>query len=129
MESKYKERAEKLLKFVEYSAKNTDGKYSYLVAMCELAEEVELETTRLCSDTGLDLLINQAKTMYTREQVEELLEKQRELSAEKAKFYGKNIDAPDLNEWELNNLLEEESYDITILIDTHSILNAKLKID
>jgi len=73
--------------------------------------------------------MSQIKIMYTKEQVEELLQKQRELSTEKAKFYGKNIDAPDLNEWELNNLLEEESYDITILIDTHSILNAKLKID
>ena len=84
MESKYKERAKELLKesitdSSGYICRNYNES-DLIIIMCQLAEEVELETTRLCSDTGLDLLINQAKTMYTREQVEELLQKQRELS-------------------------------------------------
>ena len=94
----------------------------FLKLMLQLAEEVAFYSVA----EGMDMVFKQS---YTKQQVEELLQKQRELCTEEAKFYGKNIDAPNLNEWELNNLLEEESYDITILIDTYSILNAKHKID
>jgi len=71
-------------------------------SICQLAEEVE------------EIFYNNFKkirfqNLFTKEQVEELLQKQRELCAEKVKFLYKS--------------------DTSFVIDKDSILNAKLKID
>jgi len=122
MESKYKERAEELLISREYEYSkltprekervlydlighgiNTDD---VIEAMCELAEEVE--NTLLNMSTKL-LQAKYPGCYFTKEQVEELLQKQRELCSEKVKFVYKT--------------------DASFVIDKDSILNAKLKID
>lgn len=45
----WKEKAEELLRFVEYSAKNTDGKYSHFDAMIEFAKLACEEQKKICS--------------------------------------------------------------------------------
>jgi len=118
MESKYKERAKELLK-ESITDSNGDICRNYnesdlIIIMCQLAEEVELKTTEVCSDTeALDLLMSQIKTMYTKEQVEELLQKQRELCAKSVLPY----DALTNKVREIDQIAERD------------ILNAKLKID
>lgn len=106
MESKYKKRAERLAAFVEYSAKNTNGKYTMVNAICELADEVEAQFEHKAVNMYMDT-IAKAK-LYTKEQVEEFLRKQRELCAKKAII-------KDISRFQFN-------------IDKDSIRNAKLKI-
>ena len=116
--NKYLNKAKVILENIYDTGYRCNYKTNYpeqciLEAMCQLAEEVELKTTRFCSYTGLDLLISQAKTMFTKEEVEELLQKQRELCYQKADYL-------------INGTYCKED---GIEIDRDSILNAKLKID
>lgn len=60
----WKKKAEELLNFVEYSAKNTDGKYSHINAMFEFAKLACEYQKRICAQKcsrysgDSDLVIN-----------------------------------------------------------------------
>jgi 5'(3')-deoxyribonucleotidase len=121
MESKYKERANVLLneylekwnKVFDKAIKEKEPNCFYddwiIDAMCKLAEEVEEIT--LFNKFGVKV--------YTKEQVEELLQKQRELCAEKV--VTKIIKMQKTGTNAIGGYYSE--------IDRDSILNAKLKID
>jgi hypothetical protein len=107
MDSKYKARAEKLLEFVEYSVKSTNGMYSHLDAMLELADEVEAQFEHKAVNMYMNTI---AKTeLYTKKQVDEFLRKQRELCAQ-------NADIKDISRFQFK-------------IDKDSIRNAIYNID
>lgn len=85
MKSKYEESAKKLLEsnsmFDGYCSEfHVDTVPDFIIEeMCQLAEEVEKETKAIY----VDFIKHMTNGMlFTRERVEELLEKQRELSAE-----------------------------------------------
>lgn len=115
MKSKYKLRANKIL-IARYGCKdeedlkkcflaNTESYIVILESMCQLAEEVKYSTN--------EKWINSMKDgIYTKEQVEELLQKQRELCLVNAK----------LNE-SYNGFTGKE-----ITLDKNSILNAKYQL-
>ena len=75
MIDKYIKRAEEILPY--YVNMDRD---EVIAAMCQLAEEVEKETTTKLAEVTSDLLM--CENLYTKQQVEELLQKQRELSLE-----------------------------------------------
>lgn len=114
--SKYKDRANEILESI--ANKNTDenGERIYYLwevekAMCQLAEEVEITTYNTLIKSKvigkLEAMVNQP--YYTKQQVEELLQKQRELCVKEATtiHLGNNF----------------------VIVDDNSILNARLKID
>jgi hypothetical protein len=115
MDSKYKERARKLLENDIFEVEGDEYIDTYaeniLNSMCNLAEEVE--DTLLNMSTKL-LQAKYPGCYFTREQVEELLHKQRELCSEVAKaseYWGDNIVEPQL------------------VVNKQDIIDAKLKID
>ena len=123
MESKYKERAEQIVKnFASISQETCEG-YQYenvIEAMCQLAEEVEKHTISMIG------LAAGTSYLYTKEQVEELLQKQRELCADKAFAKGEGISLTTKNQnfyWTFAGKIGK------IIIDKDSILNAKLKLE
>jgi hypothetical protein len=83
MKSEYKEKAEEL--FELYSSLCTFEEYlidkgDFIKAMCQLAEEVKKSVqTRVIVDVYESI---KQESLYTKEQVEELLQKQRESCAE-----------------------------------------------
>jgi hypothetical protein len=124
MESKYKERAEKILfeeRNVSYSKDGEclEHKSLFIEAMCQLAEEVEKDLAKKLDTT---LKVNK---LYTKQQVEELLQKQRELCAKEVKL-DCYLTGPFMNALRFKPLLGED-YEVKLHKD--SILNAKLKID
>ena len=115
MKNKYKTRAEEIFNNIEW-VDPVDSipwlkKDCIIEAMCQLAEEVEKYQYYLNIITNIDFVAN----IYIKEQVEELLEKQRELCAKEAKMtgiaYGND---KSISDYEVNK---------------DSILNAKLKLD
>ena len=103
MESKYKERAKKLLK-ESITDSNGDicrnyNEHDIIEVMCQLAEEVEKELNNkilfldiMCKAKDKTIRDYYRKTnLYTKEQVEELLQKQRELCSKEAKIEKFNI--------------------------------------
>ncbi|MCK9429304.1 MAG: hypothetical protein M0R17_04820 [Candidatus Omnitrophica bacterium] len=127
--SKYKERALQILNEVYDKGYRSNYKTNYheqccIEAMCQLAEEVEKEFINKVTSEGKDLVI---KYGYTKEQVEELLQKQRELSSKNAKLI---LFTPFSQETDGDSVRSFHVHDnLTIDIDEYSILNAKLKID
>lgn len=112
MESKYKKRAELVLndyleKWKNHLEASVDENIFYddwiIDAMCQLAEEIYNEFITLHTLSRL---------FYSKEQVEELLQKQRELCAE-----------------ESSTVLVDYGFGEFREVDKDSILNAKLKID
>lgn len=74
MESKYKERAIKILnKELGEDQLNAGITGEIIDAMCELAEEVEKEYKEKTLYNYLNCIKENNKTLYTKEQVEELL--------------------------------------------------------
>jgi len=122
MESKYKERADEILSahlipmlnraqgsYVELEKmKETPEWDCTIAAMCQLAEEVE----KVYRDPLMFGEEGSIQRVYTKAYVEELLQEQRELSAEHAEAYIEEYKGGD-----------EQAY-----VDKDSILNAKLKI-
>ena len=94
----------------------------FLKLMLQLAEEVEYST----NVEWIKSMKN--SNIYTKERVEELLQKQRELTLGKAtvclRKYGKDITEEDYGQ-EVASEIEQEYWGIY----AQSILNAKLKID
>jgi hypothetical protein len=112
MESKYKERANELLLIHTNKYLITSIMDSKIInAMCQLAEEVNKEN-----------FINFIRTvdLYSKEQVEELLERQRELSIANAKI--------DYNSFFFKDG-EKCLFKTDTFVNKDSILNAKLKIE
>lgn len=110
MKSKYENRAKQILtESLEWLEGNydmsEDETRSILKAMCNLGEEVERQL-----NVTLDGYSNQICIGYTKQEVEELLQKQRELCVEKA---------------ELDTITLDAFYAI---INKNTILNAKINI-
>ena len=140
MESKYKERAIKIL-VKHYGCddiedlricflENLESITMVLEAMCILAKEVEIRY-KLEMITAIKQVLNLSKNDYTKEQVEELLQKQREYCAENAKLNNNPNNKEVFND--LGNVIYPEQYTIdysaeTIIINRNSILDAKLEI-
>jgi len=136
MENKYKDRAiELLVKKQILLNKDLNTHFNlnltrdthvatvkYIVTtMCELAEEVEKSVqTRVIVDVYESI---KQESLYTKEQVEELLQKQRELCAKKAVFKCQK----DSDKLPLGQGIHLKPLYYTI--DKDSIKNAKLKIE
>jgi hypothetical protein len=135
MESKYKERAIELLIQKEILLNkdlNTHFNLNltrdthvattkWIVdAMCQLAEEVE----KVYKDPLMFGEEGSIQRVYSRAYVEELLEKQRELSAEKADMCDENG-----NTISTLYMYDEHTREIEWTVNKDSIKNAKLKID
>ena len=120
MENKYKDNASKLIEDFCSMDKDESGNrihYDWQVnkLMCQLAEKVEKNTKKLYVDF-ITAMTN--GTLFTREKVEELLQKQRELCAEDAETTMEHCSH------------SGSSYcDCQREVNKNSILNAKLKID
>jgi hypothetical protein len=112
MESKYKERAEEILKMnicIDVIGEDTST-YAYTIkAMCQLAEEVE----KVYRDPLMFGEEGSIQKVYSKAYVEELLQKQRELCLETVK----------------SDAMKLYDSDVPDCWDGDSILNAKLKID
>jgi hypothetical protein len=107
MESKYKERAKEIIdSYLTLGGflSSAQGFDVLQTLMCQLAEEVEKNLAKKLDTT---LKVNK---LYTKKQVEELLQKQRELCNKEA-------------------YCEEGVIGYTWQVNENSILNAKLKID
>ena len=130
MESKYKVRAEEILITSLEAQELTSDYINYLFkmygttfeavnnAMCQLAEEVHKEDF-------IDFI--RTIDLFSREQVEELLQKQRKLCANNARLGEKDEEFNEIIcHYKLPYLLNNGN---KLIIDKDSILNAKLKID
>jgi hypothetical protein len=102
-----------------------DNPDNVINAMCELAEEVERNTLTNCSNC------NDISGLYSTQQVEVLLEKQRELSLDNAKIHmsRKNENNEDVVQIVDNYKQHVSDYLWYFSIDDDSILNEKLKIE
>lgn len=121
MENKYKKRAEEIVNqkpYLNNFLSSAQGFDIMTTLMSELAQEVETETKSkrvyLPTKEDLEESMNKYSGMYTKQQVEEALERQRNLCAISAKTMRKRA------KW-LNGYY--------IGIDKDSILNAKLDIN
>jgi hypothetical protein len=128
MESKYKERAKELCSTLFEEPCNWEDnsiESDFLILMCQLAEEVE----KVYRDPLMFGEEGSIQRVYTKAYVEELLQKQRELSVEHA-----TIDWYEYVDEEENFILNEKKVDPchsndSFRINENSILNAKLKIE
>ena len=122
MEHKYSKRAKEILDeqdILEFLKLDEGMDEEVIEAMCQLADEVEaakmLNTVTKEDIDKLSEFYENCIGMYTKEQVEELLEKQRELCANEAKMtgiaYGND---KSISDYEVNK---------------DSILNANLKLE
>ena len=148
MENKYKKRAEEILikfytdyadsvehgfgtpygkeGFIKTMTTEINGRHIPIEAMCELAEEVK-EYHRKFIEAHIFYPKN--KPLYTKEHVEALLQKQRELSAENAKLTLFDYIKDSFKKIDLNKTHYSINDGNYLEIDKESILNAKLKID
>lgn len=127
MESKYKERADELLKET-ITDSNGDicknySKSDIIEAMCELAEEVEQQYKNPMTfdanthQVTINPLFRSDSVYYSRKEVEELLQKQKELFLNETLEYLSNVDYSNKS----NYTVTEAIYD--------AFQDAKLKID
>lgn len=125
MESKYKERVTELLNSVIWEEIiSVHGFNSAVNTMCQLAEEVEKEYKYCIRNTHLMPI---GIPIYSKEQVEELLAKQRELCCEQVMINQYNHDTDKTRLIRATCVGEPPVFEFEI--DYDSILNAKLKLD
>lgn len=131
MESKYYNNAKKIIdstKFYDGIGNVFPNEAVIISIMCQLAEEVENEQFHIAYRKILtENAMPSQEFKYSKPQVEELLQKQRELSAESA-----DVEVIDHEEWEAKNLPPKDGTYVILPIygvDEDSILDAKLKFD
>jgi hypothetical protein len=129
--NKFKERAINIVDYKEpikhfdvlRMKETTPNVYMFFIeAMCQLAEEVEIEGNLKTCRTINELTNG---NLYTKKEVEELLQKQRELCYEKhyLERYVENSYCQSYGEKEMPHLIQGNTR-----VNKNSILNAKLEI-